>query len=96
LKSPREVIISGKLSEKGTKLRTRENKYIFVVEKSSNKLEIKRAVEDLFKVKVKKVTTMNQHGKLKRMGRFEGRRPDWKKAVVQLMPGEAIEIFETV
>jgi len=96
LKSSREVIISGKLTEKGNKLRSSENKYIFVVDKSCNKLEIKMAVENLFKVKVKKVTTMNQHGKLKRMGRFEGRRPDWKKAIVQLMPGETIEIFETV
>jgi large subunit ribosomal protein L23 len=90
------VIISGKLTEKGTKLRTKENKYLFVVDKNSNKLEIKRAVEDLFKVRVKKVTTMNQHGKLKRMGRFEGRRADWKKAIVQLMSGETIEFFETV
>jgi large subunit ribosomal protein L23 len=96
LKPPREVIIAGKLTEKGTKLRTQENKYLFLVEKSSNKLEIKKAVEDLFKVKVKKVTTMNQHGKLKRMGRFEGKRSNWKKAIVQLMPGEAIEVFETV
>jgi len=96
LKSPREVIIAGRLTEKGTKLRTQENKYLFLVEKNSNKLEIKKAVEDLFKVKVRKVTTMNQHGKLKRMGRFEGKRSDWKKAIVQLMPGETIEIFETV
>lgn len=96
MKSPREVIIRGKLTEKGNKLRTSENKYIFVVDKNSNKLEIKVAVEELFKVKVKKVTTMNQHGKLKRMGRFEGKRPGWKKAIVQLMPGETIEIFETV
>jgi large subunit ribosomal protein L23 len=95
LKSPREVIISGKLTEKGTRLRTQENKYIFLVDKKSNKLEIKKAVEDLFKVKVRKVTTMNQHGKLKRMGRFQGKRPNWKKAIVQLMPGQAIEIFET-
>lgn len=96
MKSPREVIIAGRLTEKGTKLRTQENKYLFLVEKNSNKLEIKKAVEDLFKVKVRKVTTMNQHGKLKRMGRFEGKRSDWKKAIVQLMPGETIEIFETV
>lgn len=95
MKSPREVIISGKLTEKGTRLRTQENKYIFLVDKKSNKLEIKKAVEDLFKVKVRKVTTMNQHGKLKRMGRFQGKRPNWKKAIVQLMPGQAIEIFET-
>lgn len=96
MKSSREVIIRGKLTEKGNKLRTSENKYIFVVDKNSNKLEIKMAVEDLFKVKVKKVTTMNQRGKLKRMGRFEGRRADWKKAIVQLIPGETIEFFETV
>lgn len=95
MRSPREVIISGRLTEKGTRLRTQENKYVFLVDKKSNKLEIRNAVEDLFKVKVKKVTTMNQHGKLKRMGRFQGKRPNWKKAVVQLMPGEAIEIFET-
>lgn len=96
MKSPREVIIAGKLTEKGTKLRTQENKYLFVVDRNSNKLEIKRAVEGLFKVKVRKVTTMNQRGKLKRMGRFEGKRSSWKKAIVQLMPGEAIEVFETV
>ena len=95
MKSPREVIISARLTEKGTRLRTQENKYVFLVDKKSNKLEIRNAVEDVFKVKVKKVTTMNQHGKVKRMGRFQGKRPNWKKAVVQLMPGEAIEIFET-
>lgn len=94
MKLPRKVIITGKLTEKGNRLRTNENKYLFVVDKDSNKLEIKKAVEDIFKVKVKKVTTMNQHGKLKKMGRFEGKRSNWKKAIVQLMPGEAIEIFE--
>jgi large subunit ribosomal protein L23 len=67
-----------------------------VVDKDSNKLEIKKAVEEIFKVKVKKVTTMNIHGKVKRMGRFEGKRPNWKKAVVQLVPGQTIELFETV
>lgn len=95
MRSSREVIISARLTEKGTRLRTQENKYVFLVDKKSNKLEIRNAVEDVFKVKVKKVTTMNQHGKVKRMGRFQGKRPNWKKAVVQLMPGEAIEIFET-
>ncbi len=95
MRSSREVIISARLTEKGTRLRTQENKYVFLVDKKSNKLQIRNAVEDIFKVKVKKVTTMNQHGKVKRMGRFQGKRPNWKKAVVQLMPGEAIEIFET-
>ncbi len=94
MKFPGKVIITGKLTEKGNRLRTKENKYLFVVDKDSNKLEIKKAVEDIFKVKVKKVTTMNQHGKLKKMGRFEGKRSNWKKAIVQLMPGEGIEIFE--
>jgi large subunit ribosomal protein L23 len=94
LKLSRKVIITGKLTEKGNRLRTNENKYLFVVDQNSNKLEIKKAVEDVFKVKVKKVTTMNQHGKLKKMGRFEGKRSNWKKAIVQLMPGETIEIFE--
>ena len=96
MKSSRKVIITGKLTEKGNRLRTNENKYLFMVDKESNKLEIKKAVEEIFKVKVKKVTTMNQHGKLKRMGRFEGKRANWKKAIVQLMPDETIEVFETV
>lgn len=71
-----------------------ENKYTFKVEKSANKTEIKRAIEEIFNVDVVKVNTMNMKGKKKRMGRNEGKRADWKKAIVKLAPGSQIELFE--
>jgi len=96
MKPARKIIKMALTTEKGSILKDEQNKYLFMVDKDSNKLEIKKAVEEIFKVKVKKVTTMNMHGKVKRMGRFEGKRPNWKKAIVQLVPGQTIELFETV
>jgi large subunit ribosomal protein L23 len=96
VRDPRRIIEVPLVSEKGTGMRMNENKYVFKVDKKANKLEIKRAIEELFKVNVEDVTTMTMHGKPKRLGRFEGRRPDWKKAVVRLKKGETIELFETV
>lgn len=96
MKSPRKIIRKPLVSEKSTNMRVNENKYVFRVDQEANKLEIKKAVEDLFKVKVEDVTTMRMYGKPKRLGRFEGRRADWKKAVVKLKKGETIELFETV
>jgi large subunit ribosomal protein L23 len=96
MKSSREIIRMPLVSEKNTNLRADQNKYVFRVDRKANKLQIKRAVEELFKVKVDNVTTMMMYGKPKRMGRFEGRRPDWKKAVVKLKKGEIIELFEKV
>ncbi|MDO4618629.1 MAG: 50S ribosomal protein L23 [Clostridia bacterium] len=70
-------------------------KYTFEVPKTVNKLEIKYAVEEVFGVKVAKVNTMNYDGKLKRMGRYEGRRASWKKAIVTLAKGsKTIEFFD--
>ena len=70
-------------------------KYTFEVPKTANKVEIKKAVEEVFGVKVSDVNTMNVTGKLKRMGRNEGRRPSWKKAIVTLAAdSKAIEFFE--
>ena len=70
-------------------------KYAFEVPKTVNKLEIKYAVEEVFGVKVAKVNTMNYAGKLKRMGRYEGRRPSWKKAIVTLTAdSKSIEFFD--
>ncbi len=66
------------------------------MDRDANKLQIKKAVEELFKVRVEDVTTMMMHGRPKRLGRFEGRRADWKKAVVKLRKGETIELFESV
>ena len=74
----------------------KEDKYAFEVDLKANKPEIKKAIEELFKVNVVGVHTMIVHGKVKRMGRFEGKRPNWKKAIVSLKKGEKIEFFETV
>lgn len=92
----RQVIIMPLVSEKNSNLRVGQNKYVFRVDLKANKLQIKNAVEELFKVRVDEVNTMRMYGKPKRLGRFEGRRPDWKKAVVRLKKGEIIELFDNV
>ena len=72
-----------------------DRKYTFEVAKGANKIEIKKAVEEVFGVEVEKVTTMNYIGKPKRQGVFQGKRADWKKAVVKLKEGsKTIELFE--
>ena len=74
---------------------TADRKYTFEVAKNANKIEIKKAVEEIFKGEVEKVTTMNYDGKPKRQGVFAGKRADWKKAVVKLKEGsKTIELFE--
>ena len=74
---------------------TADRKYTFEVAKGANKIEIKKAVEEVFGVDVEKVTTMNYIGKPKRQGVFQGKRADWKKAVVKLKEGsKTIELFE--
>lgn len=88
----RDIIIKPVVSEK-TVAMMEENKYTFRVDKRANKVQIRNAVEEIFNVKVDKVRTMNVEGKLKRMGRYEGRRASWKKAIVTLKEGK-IEIFE--
>ncbi|MBR2216018.1 MAG: 50S ribosomal protein L23 [Selenomonadaceae bacterium] len=89
----RDIIIRPVVTERSSNL-IAEGKYVFVVDKRANKIEIAKAVAEIFKVKVDKVNTMNIQGKKKRMGRFVGKRPDYKKAVVKLAPGEAIEFFK--
>lgn len=89
----RDIIIKPVVTEKTMNLLA-DNKYTFIVDKKSNKVEIKKAIEEIFNVKVDKVRTMNIRGKTKRMGKFEGRRPDRKKAVVSLKPGHKIPLFE--
>lgn len=72
-----------------------DKRYVFEVAKTAGKIEIKKAVEEIFEVKVAKVNTMNYTGKLKRQGMTSGRRPNWKKAVVTLTPdSKSIEFFE--
>jgi large subunit ribosomal protein L23 len=96
LKPARKIILKPLVTEKSTDLRVKEDKYAFEVDLKANKPEIKKAIEELFKVNVVGVHTMIVHGKVKRMGRFEGKRPNWKKAIVSLKKGEKIEFFETV
>ncbi|MEJ2638684.1 MAG: 50S ribosomal protein L23 [Desulfosarcinaceae bacterium] len=72
------------------------NQVTFEVDVHANRIEIQRAIEQIFKVKVAKTRTVNVKGKVKRRGRIEGKRKDWKKAIVTLMPGERIEFFEGV
>lgn len=90
----RDIIIKPIITEKSTNLMASENKYTFHVDLRANKTQIKQAVEELFKVKVRNVNTMRMTGKTRRMGRFEGKTSNWKKAVVTLEPGHTIEVFE--
>ncbi len=84
------------ITEKSTLQKEMHNQLAFEVDRRANKIEIKRAVEKVFKVRVKTVRTLNYDGKRKRLGRTVGRRPHWKKAIVTLQPGEKIEFFEGV
>ena len=95
------IILRPILSEKGTLLSETQNKFIFQVEKHSNKLEIKKAVEEKFKVKIKKVATLNIKGKNKNMTirsnghilRTSGNRSSWKKAIITLEKGFTIDML---
>ncbi len=84
------------LTEKSTTLKDHSNAIVFEVSLRANKREIKQAVEKLFKVHVEDVNTSIIRGKKRRMQRFEGKTPNWKKAVVKLREGERIELFEGV
>jgi len=96
VKDPRAVVKRALISEKGSALLEKENAYAFEVAPDSNKIEIKKAVEAIFNVKVLSVRTMNMYGKSKRLGVFFGRRSHWKKAIVKLKEGQTIELFEQV
>lgn len=89
------VLIRPLLTEKITGLRESANTVGFVVHPDSNRIQIRQAVEALLKVKVDKVNVMNVRGKVKRLGRFSGRRSDWKKALVTLKEGEKLEMYES-
>lgn len=96
MRDPRSIILKPLVTEKGSRLREAGNKYLFQVAKDANRIEIKQAVKAIFNVKVKDVKTIVVHGKIKRMGMFSGKRPDWKKAVVTLEEGHSIDLFEQV
>ena len=88
-----EVIRRPLITEKTTVLREDGHTIVFQVAVGATKVEIRRAVEQLFKAKVAGVRTSIAHGKTKRQGRFVGRRPDWKKAYVRLREGERMPEF---
>jgi large subunit ribosomal protein L23 len=94
VKDLRQVVRRPLITEKGTLAKEANNQLVFDVDRRSNKVEIRQAVEQVFKVKVLKVRTVNCEGKKKRMGRIMGRRSDWKKAYVTLAPGQSVEFFE--
>jgi len=93
MKDARAIIKRLLVTEKGTRLTEKHNQYQFEVESSSNKVEIRRAVETIFNVHVTKVNTMHKQGKAKRLRTMSyGRTPAWKRAVVTLKPGDKIDL----
>jgi large subunit ribosomal protein L23 len=91
-----KIIRKPLITEKGTILKDENNQLVFEVDPRSNKSEIKKAVEKLFKVTVVSVKTQNKAGKPKRLGRSVGRRRNWKKAIVTLKEGNRVDFFEGV
>lgn len=96
MKDLSKVIKRPMITERGGDMREDNNQYVFEVAPEANKHEIRQAVEHFFGVKVTGVRTMNYRGKIKRMGRFSGKRADWKKAVVTLAQGDTIDLFNIV
>jgi large subunit ribosomal protein L23 len=89
-----ETVVRPLITEKTSAAYQDRGEYTFEVHPDASKPQIRQAIEDLFGVKVTDIWTSNVRGKLKRMGRTEGRRPNWKKAIVTLREGDTIEIFE--
>ncbi|MCK4236026.1 MAG: 50S ribosomal protein L23 [Candidatus Krumholzibacteria bacterium] len=100
MKDIRSIILKPVITERTTDLKEISNKFVFEVDPHANKREIKQAVEKLFNVTVKEIRTLITHGKTKttfmKSGRFTGRRPDRKKAIVTLAAGDNIDIFDQV
>jgi large subunit ribosomal protein L23 len=94
MKNIHTVVKRPLFTEKGAKLKEKENKVLVEVAKDVNKLDIKRAIEEIFKVKVEKVATVTTNGKWKKYGRSVGKRPDRKKAIITLKKGEKLDFIE--
>jgi len=91
-----DIIIRPVVTEKTSIQKEDHNQVSFEVDRRANRVEIRRAIEQIFNVRVADVKTMQVKGKVKRRGRIVGKRKDWKKAIVKLMPGERIDFFEGV
>ncbi len=94
MKSQFSLISKPYITEKVLLLKEDGNKVVFQIRKDTNKIELKNAVESIFNVKVENINTLNVKGKKKRLGKHEGKRADWKKAIVTLKEGDTIEYFE--
>jgi large subunit ribosomal protein L23 len=94
MKEAHQIIRRPLVTEKSTQQKEKSNQYAFEVDPKANKIEIQSAVERLFKVPVFLVRTVRVLGKVKRLGRKYGKRPDWKKAIVTLKEGDRIDFFE--
>lgn len=93
--NPHDVLKKPLLTEKITALREMKNSVAFAVDRRATKVDVRRAVEKVFQVKVTTVNILNVKGKRKRQGRFVGKRPDWRKAIITLKEGEKIEVYES-
>ncbi len=96
MNDPYAIIKMPLLSEKSDRVKEKQNKISLVVDTRANKAEIKAAVEKMFKVKVLAVNIINMKGKVKKLGMRQGKRPDWKKAIATLAPGQKVEFIEGV
>jgi large subunit ribosomal protein L23 len=94
MKEAQKIIRKPWITEKSTRQKEEGGQYVFEVYRDANKIEIQSAIERLFKVKVLQVRTSNVMGKMKRLGKRYGKRPDWKKAIVTLKEGDRIDFFE--
>jgi len=94
MKQAREIVIAPMITEKTSSIQNATNSYTFKVSVNANKIEIAKAIENIFNVDVIRVNTICQRGKVKRMGRYSGKRADWKKAIVKLKEGDSITEFE--
>ena len=95
MSSAYDIILAPVISEQSMEM-LKDKKYTFRVAKDANKIEIKKAIEEIFKVEVEKVNTLNMLGKNKRMGVHQGKKPDWKKAVVKLRGNKTIAFFDNL
>ncbi len=93
---PHDIVIRPLITEKTSIQKEVNNQITFEVDRKANRVEIKKAIENIFNVNVVGVRTMQVKGKTKQRGRIVGKRRDWKKAIVTLMPGERIDFFEGV
>ena len=96
MKDARDLLQMHLLTEKSLVLKEKDNAYVFRVDRKANKVEIRKAIEKVFSVKVKSVRTMIMPSKPKRLGRFSGRTESWKKAIVTLKEGQQIAEFENI